>query len=52
MRVQHLRALILAQDYRIDPRLVAEALLARVRASSSVTGPAGARSRPADPERR
>lgn len=52
MRVQRLRALVLAQDYRIDPRQVAEALLARVRAGGPVTGPAGARSRPADPERR
>jgi hypothetical protein len=45
MRVLQLRALVLAQDYRVDPHLVAEALLRR---TGAISGRADARSPSAD----
>jgi hypothetical protein len=44
MRVLQLRALVLAQDYRVDPQLVAEALLQRVRGGPDLSDRADARS--------
>jgi hypothetical protein len=44
MRVHQLRALVLAKDYRVDPRLVAEAFLRRTRDHAMVSPRSDARS--------
>ncbi|MCW3014155.1 MAG: hypothetical protein JWO02_1247 [Solirubrobacterales bacterium] len=44
MRVHQLRALVLAKDYRVDPRLVAEAFLRHTRGHAAVSPLSDARS--------